>query len=312
MTPQVRPFDLAKIPKLTSRQVAISQSLLELYPQLAEIETMGSAIFQNLERDLGLKLQLQFNGLEESSFSGFTASLPNPCLAVMLKEHPSGQRLILEVDYLLARQLVDRLLGGIQDFSSEARALSPIEEGILEYLLVKALSQIKDAPGLAGMGALRISKIVQEAKLLAESSNPEEMGCVFKFYLGLGDRGGYLRIYFPHPLVEGLLLREDMISAARSPEKAQLLAEGLERVSHIKTSLWSEIGRVSLMASEKAQLEKGDVILFDETLATMGPQGITGKAILRVGEMPSEGLLAEVIDTAGKMTVKILDFYGGD
>jgi hypothetical protein len=58
-------------------------------------------------------------------------------------------------------------------------------------------------------------------------------------------------------------------------------------------------------------LERDDVILFDETLASYGSHGLSGKAVLRVGDNPVDGLLAEVIDSEGKMVLKVLDFYGG-
>src|SRR5690606_33321324 len=114
-------------------------------------------------------------------------------------------------------------------------------------------------------------------------------------------RGGYVRIYLPHPLVEGVLLREDAVFDVTEAE----LEARLERVSHIKTQIWSEVGRVTLMASEIGQLEAGDVILFDESQANKGPHGLSGKTVLRVGESGSEGLLSELIDSEGKVVVKI-------
>lgn len=305
---QIRPFDFTKIPKLSSRQLALVEALYRLYPQFSAGAELGRGLCESFDRDLGLSLKLQFVGFEEANASDFIAAMPNPSVLVQLKIQPSGQAALVELDYALCRRMVERVLGNHGEPVEARRPFSAVEEGALEFLLAKALVQLKDEPSFQGPAAFRIARIAYEPKLLADALAPEELGCVLKFYLGLEDRGGYVRVYLPHPLVEGVFLREDIVA----DESSEALEEKLDRVAHIKTLLWSEIGRVSLMASEKDQLEKGDVILFDDTLAGMGPQGLSGKAILRVGEMPSEGLLAEVIDTEGKMVVKVLDFFGGE
>ncbi|HEX5035326.1 MAG TPA: hypothetical protein VFW62_12675, partial [bacterium] len=222
---------------------------------------------------------------------------------------PSGQAALVELDYGSCRRMVDRVLGQPGgEISEEPRAFSPLEEGALEFLLAKAVSLLKDAPSFQGPSAFRIAKIVNEPRLLADAVPPEEWGCVLKFYLGLEGRGGYVRVYLPHPLVEGVFLREDVATDVSDAEFEQRL----ERVAHIKTSIWSEVGRVNLMASEIGQLEPGDVILFDESQANKSPHGLSGKTVLRVGENSSEGLLSELIDSEGKVVVKILDFLGGE
>lgn len=305
---QVRPFDFSKLPKLSSRHLLINARLMGLFPQFSQSSEIAPTFLEPLSRDLGVPLSLQFSGFTESSLSEFIATLPQPVIAVVFRLMPTEQRMILEVDDSLARLLVERLLGGQIDYPTERSAFSPVEEGVFEFLLLKVLSRLKDTPGMEGPSALRIARLVHEPKLLAESSVAGEMGCVMKFYLGVSEgRGGYLRMYFPHPLVEGLFPH----GSADVELSADDLAKGIERVGHIKTALWAEVGRVHLMSSELAQLEKDDVILFDEALAIKGPHGVTGKAVLRVGDAPEDGYLAELIDSEGKVVVKLLDFHGG-
>ncbi|HKX11959.1 MAG TPA: hypothetical protein VJP40_02310 [bacterium] len=309
--PQIRPFDFSKLKKLSSRQLATVDSLLRLYPQFSQAEPFAEDFTRSFERDLGLGLKLEFVGFEESSASDFIAAMPNPTVLVLLSAQPAGQAALVELDYVLCRKMVDRVLGqpaNEGETGEEPRPFSPLEEGALEFLLAKAVHQLKDSPSFQGPAAFRIVKIVSEPRLLADAVPPEEWGCVLKFYLGLEGRGGYVRVYLPHPLVEGVFIREDIATDVSDAEFEQRL----ERVAHIKTSIWSEVGRVHLMASEIGQLERGDVILFDESQASKGPHGLSGKTVLRVGESSSEGLLSELIDSEGKVVVKILDFLGGE
>ena len=248
-------------------------------------------------------------GFDEDTFEHFTHGMSHPCVGIQLLAEPQGQSLLMDMDYSLTRMLVDSLLGGEGTPPQELIPLTPAEEGILEFFLIKAIQGLPQA-GAGGLPhSLKLGKIVFEHKLLGSSETGAERGCVFKFYLGMGKNGGYVKIYVPHPLIEGLFLRDVSLAG---PNEGADFERHLGRVSHVKAPLWSEIGKVQLMAEDLAQLEAEDVILFDDTLASMGGHGVTGKAILRVGDTPQDGLLAEVVDAEGKLVVKVLDFYGGD
>lgn len=308
---KVRPFQFSHLKKLTSKFLQINQGLLEAYPQFGGDGDFGKKFIEAWDQDLKLGVKLKFVGFDEVRLKDFLNQVASPCLAWVLQAEPGPQKLLVELDYALGRKWVDRLLGGKGEAPDEFVPLSPMEEGVMEFLVARALKLFKNEATLQGPSHLRLLKSVQESKLMSDGSEGEELGVIFKFFLGLGDQGGYLRVYIPHPLVEGFLLREDLVAGLAAPGEEQRVEEGLQRASHIGTSLWSEIGRVSLQSSEKDQLEAGDVILFDETQGSMGPHGVSGKTILRVGDRHPEGILAEVVDSEGKLVVKVLDYYGG-
>lgn len=309
---EVRPLDFSKIKKLSQHYVQILETLFQKFPQLAEPVEMGRALSDSLSEELSVPVHIKYVGIEEHSFSDWLRSFSTPCAALLLGTEPEEGKVFIELDYALCRRLIDRLLGGPGEFPQDFKPLTPMEEGVLEFAIAKALHLLKNKEGILGPVSLRLLRIVNESRMLSDLEPAEQLGCVFKFYLGIGGEGGYVRIYFPHPLVEGTFLREDIMAGVVPLGREGEWENQLGRINHIRTSLWSEVGRVRLMASEQAQLEKGDVILFDETLAVMGPHGLSGKAILRVGDQPSGGLLAEVVDAEGKMVVKVLDYYGGE
>lgn len=308
---KVRPFQFSNLKKVSAQFLNINQALLEAYPQFSREEGLGEDFIKEWDKELGLGVSLKFVGFEEVSLKKFLEGVASPCLGWVLQAEPQQQKILVELDYSLGRRWVDRLLGGEGQAPGEFIPLSPMEEGVMEFLVARALQLLKTRASLMGPSQIRLLKSVSEGKLMGDLGQAEELGVIFKFFLGLGDKGGYLRVYFPHPLVEGFLLREDLVAGLAAPGKEDRIEEGLKRASHIGASLWSEIGRVSLQSSEKDQLEAGDVILFDETLGAMGPHGVTGKTILRLGERYPEGILAEVVDSEGKLVVKILDYYGG-
>ncbi len=308
---KIRPFHFSKLKKISTQFLSLNQALLEACPQFCGEDGFGESFIKEFDQGLGLGASLKFVGYDETPLKGFLDQVASPCLGWVLQVEPQQQKILVELDYSLGRRWVDKLLGGPGKAPKEFLPLSPMEEGVMEFLVARALHLFKTHLTISGPTHIRLIKSVQEAKLMGDLSHAEELGIIFKFFLGLGDQGGYLKVYFPHPLVEGVLLREDLVAGLSSPGEEARIEQGLNRASHIGASLWSEIGRATLQSSERDQLEAGDVILFDETLGGMGPHGVTGKTILRVGERYPEGLLAEVIDSEGKLVVKVLDYYGG-
>ncbi len=308
---KVRPYDFSKLKRLSRKFVDLSLALTEAYPQLAESAQWAQDLSRAFEQQLQLPFAIQYVDFEEKTLGEFLFSLSRPCATAELSSEPQGARVFLDIDFLLAKTLVHRLLGNKEGGADFLSPMSPMEEGVWEFLLLKLLQQCSVSPSLLGPVQFRLLKVVFETKHLGDGEALETQGCVFKFFVKFENQGAYVRLFFPHPLVEGLLLREDLLAGMTLEDNEALLEKRLSRAGHIKTHLWSEVGRVNLASDEKSALEKGDVILFDETFATLGVHGLSGKTVIRIGENQHEGLLAEVIDAEGKLVLKVLDYYGG-
>ncbi len=308
----VRTFDFSKIPKLSRRQVSITQAFLEKYPQFYDIEGRRVQLTEKLSKELNIPIKIKFISFEEENRAHFIEKFSVPCAVAEITVEPYEEKLLLSFDYLLSRYIIQQLLG-VQGLEvTDQVSFSDTEKGVFEFFLMTLLMSAPDYNSEQGEVSFRLSKFSNEAKLFAEASAHEQLGLVFKVYLSVGNRGAYVNIYVPHPLVEGVLLKSEPITQRADSISLIDLEKQLSRVSHIKTSIWPEVGKVGLALSEIQQLEKGDVVLFDESLMSVGHGNISGKAILRVGENPSQGgFLTEVIDAEDKLVLKILDYYGG-
>ncbi|MCP5468466.1 MAG: hypothetical protein H7A32_04275 [Deltaproteobacteria bacterium] len=307
----VRNFDFSKIPKLTRRQVAITQALLERYPQFYDIKNQRIPFVDKLSKELNSPVKISFSMIEEETRARFVEKFSLPCAVAELLVEPFEHKVLLSFDYLLSRYIIQQLLGVQGVEITDQVVFSDTEKGVFEYFLLCLLMSLPDYESPQGEVTIRLSKFSNEAKLFSNDS-AEELGIVFKVYLSVGNRGGYINIFVPHPLVEGVLLKSDPVTQDRRGVSDEDFERQLSRVSHVKTSIWSEVGKVGLSLSEIQHLEKGDVILFDESMMRAAHGNISGKAVLRVGDNPSQGgFLTEVIDAEGKLVLKILDYYGG-
>jgi flagellar motor switch protein FliM len=304
--PQIRPFDFSRLKKVSSRYVAIMEGLLQAYPQFAQ-EGGRFSFIEELSKKFKVPLEVSFLGLEEKAFKEFKQSISPSSFAVVLQAPEYDQKIFVELDSVLVRGLLSQALTGQSDLVTESLPLTPLEAGVLDYALAKILFLITQASQTST--SLKLFRVGIGPHIFQEFLTGTEVGCQLKCRVTWGNIRSILHVYLPHPLVEGIFLSpqagSEIVLSGMSEKK-------LDQISHLKTQLWAEVGRVQLMSSETQQLEKNDVILFDETFAVQGEHGLTGKAILRAGESSSEGVLTEIIDTKGKMTVKVLDFYGGE
>jgi flagellar motor switch protein FliM len=265
-------------------------------------------------------LSKQFNGttqihlekFEEGSFAQFVKNLSEPCLVGVLGVQPISSKALLWIDSMLASTLIDQILGGKGDIPTEIRSLSPIEEGVFQYLILKTLSEIHQASQDSAPVHFRLEKIVKSQKELAALTQTDTSAVILNLRIQVGSCLGFVVLALPHPLIEGAFLKRDPLDQQERLSEYQFGLKRFEQMGHVRTHLWAEVGGVSLTMAEKNQLEKGDVILFDQTSCQWAGNHLGGNVILRVGEGRGGGFLAQVVSSEAPVLVKILDYYGGE
>lgn len=325
--PEVHSFDFSKLPQLTSQEVALRRSLLEAYPALAteDAEEYFKEFFRRFSDGLPFEVRGKFVALEEESFQDFQKKLPQHCFVFHFQAEPQSQNLWLHVEGQLSEKLIGQTLGKLQEGQEQSGSISPlswplneVSKAALEFMALKALQALNSregSPTLFGPQQLSYQGLHTEPTSL-EIEKEDLRGLKLRFFLVFLNKSGevfkgYVHLHLPHPWLTGVLLREDMISGLNIKADESKREAAWSRVSHVNLDLVSEVGQVNLQSSDWQQLEAGDVVLFDETQAKLGPHGLSGKAVLKVGEGSRQGFLVELIDAQEKLTVKVLDFYGG-
>ncbi|MCB1214896.1 MAG: hypothetical protein KDK66_05410 [Deltaproteobacteria bacterium] len=299
--PLVKPLDLSKIPKLSREYLELERALRLRYPWLfadGPLEHLQKSFYQILGKPLSVKSQ----GVKERSLHSFLQESAGQSLMAQVRRG-ENEFFWIRIDRSLVPPLLSSILGETVPVVREKP--SDLEKGLLEFWLLKSLHWAKESL------KDKLNWELQHWGLYEEGfarDQKDASGCVFSFLLGMEGQAAYAWIYLPHPILEGLLLTDS--SWDEEPQDLSSLEATLPRVAHLKTSVWPEIGRVSLSPEEQQALEVGDVILFDHSDAQLTAHGLTGKALLRVGENLSEGLLTEVLDSGTTFSLKILAYDG--
>ena len=307
----INPFYFKGLKKLSRKDLEIENALLNYLPFSSELK-LKKDLEDFLTKQFNQETHIELERFEESHLSKFVASVPATVWVAMLGMEPVFQKAFIWFDSVLAYSLVDRVLGGVGETPSELKSPTSIEEGVFQYIVLKALSFAFQASGSEQPVHFRLEQVIKSQKELASFASDDTPIIRLNFKVQVGSTLGFVVIILPHPLIEARFLEKDFIHAKKGSSQYDYSQNRFEQMGYVKTQMWAEVASVTLTLAEKNQLEKEDVILFDQSNCHLSAGHLQGNVILRIGEGREGGFLAQVISTDSPSLVKILDYYGGD
>jgi len=239
-------------------------------------------------------------------------AIPSTPVLVALGCVPAQKKAYLLIDHMLAQAAIERLLGGSSEEARVPRALSDTEEGVLQYLLLQLMAHVYRCCGASSRVHFRFDGFAHHADELMQEGAVEDKVSILTFRVELGSDVGFVKLIMPDPLVEAALLNVESPLDLRPEERAYELEE-LKRFGHFRTPLWAEAGRTTLMPGELVELERDDVILFDESDLVLASDGaISGRVLVRVGTGMSGGFIAEVEADEKSVHARLNDVFKGE
>ncbi len=304
---EMKPFDFSRLKKLNRRSLDLQEALLAHFPLVDNATEIMSFFREVMQAEFGKTASALWQGSEEQTYSQFLKNIDAKAVFVMLSHEPSGEKWLLKIDYLLAMTIVDDILGGGSEDQLMERPLGVVEQGILQYVVLSFLSKLRGLQDQSQF-SLRFIGIYGDEQVIMGQRRDNELGCVLKYLIKLENQDGLVQIYLPHPLIEGVLLKDQPLY--QTGQEARY--EQIEKLGFVRTVLSVELGHAELAPQDLFALEKGDVIVFDESMVHLNAGQSSGRVILRVGQNQESGLLAELISSDEKTMVKLIDFYGGE
>lgn len=291
----ISPFLFERLPRYTAGQVQMLSFLADCFKTKGGGTLIINQMTRMLQKYLGEGLTISYESLFEAPFKQFLSGLPEKFVGLIFSMAPYPQKMIAELDYDFSLVLVDKLLGGIGEINKNKNhvALTSLEEGILQFIFVKALKEFK-----AQLSSLTYSpkfeKIVTQPQILNSFQEEDHPHILLTFRLSLNSRDGYIRFCLPQGLLQEMALRH-VISA---PDHLNLF-------DYMKTVVWAELASVSLSPQEISELQRGDIILFDEAYSSYHEGKISGEVYLRLGDTTTGSIQAHVEGVPEGYQIKI-------
>lgn len=277
------PFDSLKDFKQEELRVNnfISRHLPHKRSQFIEL------IQASIQRYLKSDFSLQYESFFESSFEDYQKSLTEDSFFVSINCRPSTSKIFLELDKSMASLFVQEILGEDQSRSQ----LTKMDQLVLKFLCLKLMKISDHFFKFSSMQPAFdcFANSSQELKHLAIDSN---IYFLITFRLEYAGQNSFLRFCIPKVLIEQF---ENEAFFRSNHEKEKAYRKGrLRNFDHFRFVLWGEVGRVDLKASDIQNLEKGDVIFFDESSVDYNGDLLSGDMTLRLGAGDKGGFLSKL------------------
>lgn len=305
---EIQPFPFETLKTYSSKEASLLSWLYRVLPPSGYEPILSSRVTESCRKYLGTSFSIRSESVCDFSFSNFLEGLPEKfaCAVVSLDHHP--QKILIELDYGLSLSMVDRILGGAGQSRPAPGPLTSLEEGVLQFFVVKILQEIENFSGILPKPVL--DKIVTRSSDLANFESPDARLILATFRVQLQNQDGYLRFVIPQSLLWPLRdSMERVIEKTLSRAEPSRIKDALRGFDSMKTVVWAEAGTVTLTPEDLSQIERGDIILLDEAYANFEGQKLTGEIIVRVGQDVPGGIRARIDGAEKSLKVKIEDIF---
>lgn len=285
-------FSLQHVSADALRVLSALHAFLPLHLQRAQIV---DAIRATLAKPLDQPVELQLERVETARGGEWIAQLPPRCVVAVLSQSPHASRCLMLIDPLLAGALVNRLLGGDATAALELHPPTETEQGVLQYVLMQALSALHATCGAAERVHFRFERFCLRPEEVAPVLEPQEPCAVLSWRVTVADTVGICRIVIPRVFADAALRTPVGPSTEIRAAERDYVMQRFRSFDWLRTTLWIEGGWSELSAEEMAGLERGDVVLLDQSTLSLSGKHVTGAVTLHVGADRGRGLHGTIV-----------------
>jgi flagellar motor switch protein FliM len=238
--------------------------------QLRSLHFMHERFARNVSTSLSAFLRAVTNvslvSIEQFTYSEFLMSLPDPTAFYSIAMSPLDGVGALEINPSVAFSMVDRMLGGTGASPAPNRALTEIEQNVMDSVVKLLLEHLTETWGAITDVRFRIQGRETRPQML-QVTGPNEGVILLAFDISVSEGRGMLSISIPSAAIETMeeKVAEGWNRTRRepSPTEAMRLQTNLGRVPlSVKTLL-----ETRMSAREVLALTPGDVVSLGHSIA---------------------------------------------
>jgi flagellar motor switch protein FliM len=201
--------------------------------------------------------------VEQQAYVEYLYGLPDPTAIFTLSMHPLQGVSVLELNPTLAFPVVDRLLGGKGETIPAARAVTEIEQKILEGFLKIVIDDLRDAwKPILDLDMLIVGR--ETRPQLLQIVAPNEVVLSIVFHVQVGEARGMMSLCVPALILEPIIhkFNQSFYSRNREAPVAQTTAL-LDMLSSVHFPVAAELHGTSAAMEDLLSLAPGDVLRLD-------------------------------------------------
>lgn len=188
----VRCYDFKTANRFTKEQMRAVNVVFKNFGYLLSNYFMGT-LRANCETDV--------LSIEEMSFNEFNNSVPSPVIIGIVNTVPFTGPVILELTKEISYSIINRVLGGTKEVSSENRQFTEIELAITERVLWQMLKYFDDAWSKMMNVSSTLDK-VETSMQFAQIVDINEPVLMVTLNISIGKESGLMGVCLPHQALE--------------------------------------------------------------------------------------------------------------
>lgn len=251
---RVIPYNFRRPDRISKEQV---RSLYLLHDLFSHSLSSSMPIFLRTISEVTLV------SVEQQAYVEYLYGLPDPTVIFTLAMHPLQGVAVLEMNPAIAFPIIDRMLGGAGTQLSKSRAVTEIEQKVLESFLKIVSDDLREAWRPLVELDLQITGRETRPQLL-QIVAPNEVVVTIVFHVQLGDIQGLMSLCIPAIVLEPIINRFNQSSYSRNrvvlPQQTRSLLSNLRA---LEFPVSAEIRGLKATTDDLFRLVPGDILQFD-------------------------------------------------
>ena len=230
-------------------------------------------------------VRLDMNGLAEASLEAFTAELPPFCLMAICSLPPLEGKFILLLDPEFCLACIERLRGGPGDVPDEVRELTEIETVLLRVVVERILGCIKEVFGTIVAVEPVIDQLETRSHFVPLSTG-SDVAVVIDYGVSVRTVAGEVKLCMPYQMLKPItphLHKHLWFQESDRPahQDASQTLETRRTVMNTQVEIRALLGEATISVAELLDLQEGDCVVLDRQEKEELPLLIAGQQRLR-------------------------------
>ncbi|MBP7653897.1 flagellar motor switch protein FliM [Candidatus Dependentiae bacterium] len=250
---KIKLYDFKRPDKFSKDQIRTLQMIHEVFARL------NTAALSALLRTM---VHVHVASVDQLTYEEFLKSIPNPTTVSVIEMKPLNGSTLLEMDPAIVFALIDRLFGGKGYSANIAREMTDIELSVMENVMAKILSNLKES---------WINVIDLKPKLEKIESNPQfvqivppnDMVVLVTLETKVGEVEGMTNFCIPYIVIEPIINKlsaQYWYASVRKGSTTESLERLRQKMNYITVEAGVEVGEALITIEDVLKLETGDVI----------------------------------------------------
>jgi flagellar motor switch protein FliM len=268
---EVVPFDFSLPNRISKIQLRTLRQIHENFS-----EAFSSFLMSKLQTIININVIT----VDQIYYSEYALSVSNPAALFLFQIGNTDIRGILELSPELAITLIDRLLGGTGENTKQSKAVTPIEQAVLDEIVKKVMDELSNAWAIIDKFNFEIDRFEPDIDF-AQITSQSESVLLITFEIFIGEESFLMNLAFATYAFDTILskLSSQNLSTIRPVKYLGTTAREIvsNQLRETKLNVSIEFGNTQLTFEQVQNLTVGDIIILDKKIGSESIAKVEGK-----------------------------------